>query len=90
MAGGEVVEADHRLVELEQRLHQVRADEAGAAGHEPAQRLRRQSLAHVVDRASSRRRPQSRQTVTPLPVSSPASNWLFTSATTAFGSSRPR
>ena len=47
VAGGEIVEADDRLVELEQRLDQVRADEAGAAGHEPAQRLRRQLAART-------------------------------------------
>ena len=45
MAGGEVVEAHDVLAEVEQRLDQVRADEAGAAGDEPAQRLRAQPLA---------------------------------------------
>lgn len=32
VTGGEVVEADHALVELEQRFQQVGADEAGYAG----------------------------------------------------------
>ena len=35
VAGGEVVEPDHALVELEQGLQQVGADEAGHAGDKP-------------------------------------------------------
>ena len=35
MPGGEIVEADDALIELEKRLKQVRADEAGDAGDEP-------------------------------------------------------
>ena len=35
LAGGEVVQAHHLLLELEQVLGEVRADEAGGARHEP-------------------------------------------------------
>lgn len=35
VAGGEVVEADHALVKLEQGFEQVAADEAGHTGDEP-------------------------------------------------------
>src|SRR5690606_7044439 len=35
VAGGEVVQADHALVELEQGFEQVGADEAGDAGDQP-------------------------------------------------------
>ena len=35
MAGGEVVETDNMLVELQQGFDQVAADEAGDAGDEP-------------------------------------------------------
>ena len=35
VAGGEVVQADDRLVELQQGLEQVAADEAGDAGDQP-------------------------------------------------------
>lgn len=38
MAGGEVVEADDGLVEPEERIEQVRADETGHAGDEPGAR----------------------------------------------------
>ena len=38
-AGGEVVEADHRVAAGEQVVAQVRAEEPGAAGdHDPAHR----------------------------------------------------
>jgi hypothetical protein len=36
LAGGEVVQAHHRLVQLQQLLEDGGADEAGHAGHEPA------------------------------------------------------
>ena len=39
MAGGEIVEADDALIELEQGFEQVAADEAGYAGDEPSERL---------------------------------------------------
>jgi hypothetical protein len=35
MAGGEVVQAHHLLIQLEQGLQQVAADEAGHAGDQP-------------------------------------------------------
>jgi len=35
MSGGEIVQAHHGLVELEQSFQQVRADEAGDAGDQP-------------------------------------------------------
>src|SRR5206468_7220221 len=38
-AGGEVVEADHRLAEPEQVLGEMRADEARRPGHEPGAAL---------------------------------------------------
>ena len=41
MPGREIVEAHDLLPEAKQRLEQMRADEAGAAGHEPAPRPRR-------------------------------------------------
>ncbi|MNG31709.1 hypothetical protein D3C84_1175600 [compost metagenome] len=44
MAGGEVVEADHALVELEQGFQQVGADEAGDAGDQPVFRGLREFL----------------------------------------------
>ena len=43
VAGGEVVEADDALAQLEQSLEQVRADEAGHAGDQPGTRLGAQS-----------------------------------------------
>ena len=42
VAGGKVVQADHVLVELQQGLQQVAAQEAGHAGDEPAAGLRAQ------------------------------------------------
>ena len=39
VAGGEVVQPDHALVELEQGFEQVGADEAGYAGNEPGLRV---------------------------------------------------
>src|SRR5690606_7936066 len=48
-AGGEVVETDDLLVELEQHLHEVRSDEAGGAGHQPALRPLPQIPNHDVD-----------------------------------------
>ena len=38
MSGGEIVEADDLLVERQQRLDKVRADESGGACHQPAPR----------------------------------------------------
>ena len=38
MPGGEIVEADDLLIEREQRLDEVRADETGGARHQPAPR----------------------------------------------------
>src|SRR5207247_9881197 len=35
LAGGEVVEADYRLAELQELLGEVRADEARRSGHQP-------------------------------------------------------
>src|SRR5689334_3225303 len=35
-AGGEIVEADHRLAVGEEMLAQIGADEPGGAGHEPS------------------------------------------------------
>ena len=63
--GREVVEADHVLAEPQQRLEQMRADEAGAARDEPAPGLRAQPLASVASNrlAGSGRRHHSRQTV---------------------------
>ena len=38
MAGGEIIETDDALVELEQRLQKIGADEAGDAGDQPGPR----------------------------------------------------
>ena len=43
-AGGEVVQAHHALIQLQQRFQQVGADEAGNAGHQPGARIGRQLL----------------------------------------------
>jgi len=51
VARGEIVQSDDPLIEVQQCLHQMRTDESRAAGHEPAQRFRRQLPARVVDRA---------------------------------------
>jgi len=48
---GEVVEAGNALPELQQPLHEVRADEARTAGDEPPQRRRAQPLFDVLDRS---------------------------------------
>ena len=40
LAGGEIVDPRHHLIEFEEMFHQVRANKPGAAGHEPSLRLR--------------------------------------------------
>ncbi|MCY1526865.1 hypothetical protein D9M68_619090 [compost metagenome] len=44
VAGGEIVQAGDGLAQFQQGLQQVRADEAGAAGHQPLAGSRRQFL----------------------------------------------
>src|SRR5437016_13302749 len=61
MAGRVVVEADDRLVELQQRLEKVGADEAGDTGDQPAARtLPKQLLNFLVPGTR-----HNRQTVSP-------------------------
>jgi hypothetical protein len=74
VAGGEVVEAGHLLAAAQQMFEQVRADEAGAAGDEPATRHRTKPLVQCHRQAvfADRRcaiHDQSRHTCTPRSVS---------------------
>ena len=48
MASREVVEADDLLIERQQGLYQVRADEAGRARHQPAARRSRKLFTNLV------------------------------------------
>lgn len=52
VAGGKVVQAGDGLVQLQQGLQQVRADEAGASGHEP---LARRGGQFLLDGVKTRR-----------------------------------
>jgi hypothetical protein len=53
VTGREVVQPDHRLADPQQRFDQVRADEAGTAGHQPARRALPQALVERRQRRSS-------------------------------------
>ena len=80
VAGREVVEAHDVLAEPQQRLEQMRADEAGAAGDQPAQRLPRAARRDARERrARGRHRHQSLQTRMPRARSAAASAWHLTS-----------
>ena len=59
MPGREIVEADDFLPGREQRLHEMRADEAGAAGHQPAPRPRSERRARLLERDCARCCPAS-------------------------------
>ena len=74
VASREVVETRHRLASAQQRLEQVRADEAGRARDEPAARAFGERAQQLVDRAA-----HSRHTLTPRVRNAAASAVHFTS-----------
>ena len=76
--GLEGYEADDVLAEPQQLFHQMRADEARAAGNEPAQRAIAHAPACRAVRGARIGR-QSRHTQTPRSRSACASAWHFTS-----------
>lgn len=86
-----IVDADHALPEAQEPLEQMRADEAGAAGDEPAQRPLAQTLLHRRERFLPLRARwhYSLQTLTPSARSALASAWHFTSTKSPPGSSLP-
>ena len=53
IAGREIVEPHHALIELEQRLQQIRADKAGDAGDQPGSRLLQAVAGETVRKRSS-------------------------------------
>ena len=81
VAGREIVQRHDVLVELEQRLHEMRTDEAGAARDQPASRSGSQPILRGADGRVRTRNGvhQRRHTVTPRARSESASTWHFTS-----------
>ena len=75
VAGRVVIDAHDHLVELQQRLEQVGANEARDAGDEPAARtLQKQVLNFPIPGTGHKR-----QTVSPALCNAVMSNWLLTS-----------
>src|SRR6185437_4279268 len=88
IAGRKIVEADDALIETEQGFDEVRADEAGAAGDEPAQRTLAQLRRDARERIGVRHRDRhSRHTASPRARSASASARHLTSTTMPPGSS---
>jgi len=75
IAGRVVVEADDRLVELQQRLEKVGADEAGDTRDQPATRTLPKQLLNFLMPGTR----HNRQTVSPARCNAVMSNWLLTS-----------
>ena len=87
VAGLEVVDANHVLSEAQQDFDQMRTDEPGASGHQPAQRLgaesrHRRSHGFRLARGEGH---HSLHTWTPRARSAAASALLFTSTYTPVG-----
>ncbi len=87
VSGLEVVDADDVLSEAQQGFHQMRTDEPGASGHQPAQRLGaelRHRRPHGLRFARGEAH-HSLHTWTPRARSAAASAWHFTSTYTPLG-----
>src|SRR5271170_5303063 len=89
VAGLEVVDADDILSEAQQGLDQMRTDEPGASGHQPAQRLGAQMRCRRPQRLGFARveAHQSLHTWTPRARRAAASAWHLTSMYTPLGRS---